>query len=35
MTFEVFRPHAFKADKLRTIEAANAIIEEYQDQGLR
>jgi hypothetical protein len=33
MTFEVFKPHAFKADKLRTIDDANAIIAEYQDQG--
>jgi hypothetical protein len=33
MTLEVFKPRTFQAAALRTIEAANAIIAEYEAQG--
>jgi hypothetical protein len=35
MTFETFKPHAFKADKLLTIDQANAIIAEYAARGFK
>jgi hypothetical protein len=35
VTREVFRPRRFKADALRTIEEANAIIAEYAAQGFK